>query len=304
MKLILTGDFHLRSNTPENRVDNFFQTQLNKVEQIFEIAKHYDCKFILQPGDVTDGPRPSFELLEAYIELFNKYNIGKDTKLLHVYGQHDCRFRTKERTATKLLNFLGYLEAVNDKALSTNIQLYGCNFGEEIPIIKDKDKFNILLIHGTILDKPVWPGQEDYLHSDKLFKNGYDIIVSGDWHHPVFYQYKNQTILNCGCLVRKTINEADLEPHIYVLDINENTFEYTLEKIVINHEPADKIFKKEALARDIKKDNEKLQEFITSIKNNSMDKNLNFKKNLDILMQPVAQSVKDIILKELELINE
>ena len=123
--------------------------------------------------------------------------------------------------------------------------------------------------------------------------------MSGDYHKPVFYKYKNQTILNCGVLVRKTIAEADLEPHIYILDIN-NDLEYSLEKIYLQFEPADKVFKPEALERTDKKENQKLQEFINSIKNNEIGQSLDFRKNLELMMKSIETPVKDIILKELE----
>lgn len=305
MKFLLTGDFHLRTVSPENRVDNFFETQKNKIEKILQIAIKEKCRHILQPGDFTDTPRPSFGLIEEYVSLFKKYGVSSGLEINHVYGQHDMYCRTQAHTATKLFNFLGYLREVDGLyKLSDNIHLYGVSWGDGIPEIEDKDCFNILLIHKTIIEKSLWPGQDDYLQSDKLYKYGYDVILCGDNHHPVFYQHKEQAIVGCGCLVRKTIAEADLIPHIYILDVDEDTFKYTLEKIEIQHEPADKVFKPEALAREIKKENEKLQEFINNIKNNSMNKNLDFKKNLENLMQPIEQPIKDIILKELELIHE
>ncbi len=270
MKILLTGDFHLRTTAPENRVDNFFETQLNKVKQILNIAIENKCKYILQPGDFTDTPRPSFELIEGYVSLFKKYNIGDKIKILHIYGQHDCYFRTKERTATKLLNFLGYIQEVSGLfKLTKDIHLYGASWGDEIPKIENADNFNILLIHKTIVDKPQWFGQEDFLQSDKLFKsNPYDIIVSGDYHRPVFYEYKNQVIVNCGVLVRKTIAEADLQPHVYILEIDEDDLTYHLEKIELKYKPAEEVFRKEALERTSTQDNKKMIEFINSIKSN------------------------------------
>ena len=167
------------------------------------------------------------------------------------------------------------------------------------------DNFNILLIHKTILDKPVWKGMEDFLQSDKLAKKSpYDIIISGDWHHPVFYKYKDQTIVNCGCLVRKTLNEADLIPHVYMLEIKDGDLTYELINLPIIHKPADKIFKPEALERTDKKENQKLQEFINSIKNNEIDSSLNFRKNLEIAMKPMEQNIKDIITKAFEEIEK
>ncbi len=301
MKLLLCGDFHLRTTTPENRIDDFFTVQKNKVEQILKLAKEENCRYILQPGDFMDTPRPSFSLIEDYVSLFKKYNIGNTIKILHVYGQHDCRFRIKERTATKLFNFLGYLQEVSGLyKLTEDIHLYGASWGDEIPIIEDSEKFNILLIHKMILDKkPFWA--EDCLLSDKIFKKYvYDIVVCGDYHYPVFYQYKKQTILNAGCIVRKSIPEIEIIPSVFLINIDENDLTYNLKKIELNYEPADKVFKPEALNRETKEENKKLQEFIKSIKNNEIFNNLDFKKNLDVMLKASSIEVKEIISKSFE----
>lgn len=308
MKLLITGDLHLRASNPENRVDNFFETQLNKIEQIFQIASKNKCQVILCPGDVFDNPRPSFDVLEYYIKLFKKYSIGSgnndDIEFLTIWGQHDQRFRTKERTALRLMESLGYMQTFKQITYGKDICIYGCDYGEEIPTIEDMDKINILMIHKTILDKPKWVGQEDFLQSDKLAKkHPYDIIISGDWHHKVFYKSKNQTILNCGCIVRKTINEADIIPQIYMLEINED-LEYELTNLPIIHKPADKVFKQEALERETSKDNKKMQEFINSIKNNEIGSSLNFRKNLEVMVKSAEEDVKQIIIQELENLNE
>lgn len=305
MKLLITGDLHLRASNPENRVDNFFETQLGKMEQILQLASKNRCQAILCPGDVFDNPRPSFDVLEYYIKLFKKYSIGNsnndEIEFITVWGQHDQRFRTKERTALRLMESLGYMQTFKKITYGKDINIYGCDYGEEIPTIEDEDSLNILLIHKTILDKPIWKGQEDFLQSDKLFKkNPYDLIISGDWHHPVFYQSKTQTILNCGCLVRKTLNEADLIPHVYILDISDEDLTYALNKIYLDYKPADEVFKPEALSRVATKENAKLQEFISNIKNNEIGNSLNFRKNLETLLLNVEIPIKEIILNELE----
>ena len=302
IRILLTSDWHLRTSNPENRTDpSFFETQLGKIEQILNIAVENKCKHILQAGDFTDSPRPSFSLIEDYVSLFKKYNIGERIELLHVFGQHDTYFRTKERTATKLFNFLGYIKEVSGlMRLTEDIHLYGASWGEEIPKIEDMDAFNILLIHKTITDKPLWVGHDDFLQSDKLFKNNpYDIIHCGDNHHPVFYKNKNQVIVGCGSIVRKTISESDLTPHVLLITINDNDLAYTLKKIELKYEPADKVFKPEALSREVNVENAKMITFIESIKSNSISKNLDFKKNLENLLISIEQPIKDIIMEEL-----
>lgn len=302
MNILATGDFHLRTTTPENRLDNFFETQLNKVEQILQIAIKNNCKYILQPGDFTDTPRPSFELVQKYVSLFKKYDIGNSIKMLHTFGQHDMYFRSKDRTATKLFDFLGYLEEViGVYKLTEDIHLYGAAWGDEIPKIEDIDAFNILLIHKTVANKPLWEGHGDFLQSDKLFKNNpYDIIINGDYHLSTSYEYKNKLIYNCGIIIRKTISEAKHSPHVLLINIDEKDLTYTLNKINLIYKSVDEVFKPEALNREITKENAKLQEFISNIKNNEISNSLNFRKNLETLMKPLEDNIKQILLKELE----
>mgnify|MGYP003395529070 FL=1 len=79
---------------------------------------------------------------------------------------------------------------------------------------------------------------------------------------------------------------------------------YTLKKIELEYEPANKVFREEALNRETVKENAKLQEFIESIKNNEISTSLDFRKNLETRMKNSGKEVKDIILKSLEEINE
>jgi len=306
MRLLLSSDWHLRVTSPENRVDDFFATQVSKIQQIFTIFKERNCQYILQAGDLFDTPRPSFGILETFISLFNKYNIN-DKNLLAVAGQHDLRFRTEERTAFKLMRFLGFIQKVDTKiTLSENIDLYGASWGDEIPIIEDADKFNILLIHKTIIDKKTHFWQEDYLLSSSLFKKYlFDIVLAGDNHSPVFYQNGDRTILGCGTISRKTIAEAGIIPHIYILDINEENLIFSLKKIELDYRPAHEVFRAEALSRETVKENAKLNSFIESIKSNEISTSLDFRKNLETMMKSSDKAVKDIIINSLmEIENE
>ena len=104
--------------------------------------------------------------------------------------------------------------------------------------------------------------------------------------------------------MRKTLNEADLIPHVYMLEINNEDLTYELINLPIIHKPADVVFKPEALERTDKKENQKLQEFINSIKNNEIGSSLNFRKNLETAMKPMEQNIKDIITKAFEEIEK
>ena len=98
MKLLLTGDWHLRLSPPRMRKDIYFHTQFNKVQQIFEIAKQEKCHYILQPGDFFDGVDASDFVIQYYI----KYLKGQDISILCVRGQHDLRYHSKNVENTPL----------------------------------------------------------------------------------------------------------------------------------------------------------------------------------------------------------
>ncbi len=236
--------------------------------------------------------------------LFNKYKVGneKEIKFLTVWGQHDCYFRQHNKTALKLMESLGYIKTIDKLEIVDDdliINLYGSNYGDDIPT-PDTEGYNFLLIHETILSKSQWKGHENFIQPEKIFKQyDYDLVISGDWHRPIYFEKSGKTILNCGCLVRKTTSEADLKPHIYILDVDKD-LGYTLNKVELDFEPAENVFKKEALSKEVSESNKKMQEFIENIQINTLSKNLDFKKNLDEILLKTESEVKDLILKEIE----
>ena len=55
MRLLLLGDCHFRSSAPARRTDDFFQTQLDKMEQVKKIYVEQRCDAVLQAGDLFDS---------------------------------------------------------------------------------------------------------------------------------------------------------------------------------------------------------------------------------------------------------
>ncbi len=85
-RLLITGDWQLRTSPPANRMDDFYEVQKGKVLQVFEIAQREECDFILVPGDFFDNPSPGIRLLIDYIRLINH---PWPFKILACFGQHD-----------------------------------------------------------------------------------------------------------------------------------------------------------------------------------------------------------------------
>lgn len=68
MKFIYIGDPHERPTAPKNRVDNYFETYTNKVNEIKGLVKKHSAKALLQPGDFLDAPKYDNAFLMEVVE--------------------------------------------------------------------------------------------------------------------------------------------------------------------------------------------------------------------------------------------
>ncbi len=229
MKLLLTGDLHLTGRTPSSRTDNFPDTQFGKVEQVFKLGKKYEVDYILQPGDFFDSYNPSFSTVKRYIDLFSKY---QELDWYCVLGQHDMyhwSLESVDRTPLALMESAGFLNIVRGiQYLHKDISIYGCSWGQAYaePTNNNSD-FNILLIHGTIGDKPLFSGHK--IENPKKFlerNEEFDLIVCGDYHFPFEYKIDDRLIINCGVLSRKSIAERNIKPSVVIYDAETREYEW------------------------------------------------------------------------------
>ena len=267
MKLLITGDWHLRFKRPTLRKDeSYWTTQMNKATQVLRIAKTNDCDAIIQPGDLFDG-EAIYYVMQHYINLFGEYTIPIYT----VRGQHDLRYHSRnvENTplavleAAKVIEVIDYKESANSITESRNVDFYGSDWNNEIPEIKESDAFNVLIAHKMIVDEKLWDGQTDFTYANFLFrKYDFDLFVFGDNHkHFVFDDGKGRSVFNCGSLMRANVNQIDHEPVCYIFDTEEKTFEQKKLRVASK----DKVFDFVKYEKE-KERNEELELFIEGLK--------------------------------------
>jgi len=247
VKLGIIGDTHFTNRGPERRLDNYFETQMNKLAQALLIFNEYNCDVIIQTGDFCNSPNIADRVKSALIRFLRQSN----RKILCVFGQHDV---TGHSASTLPNSPLAVFEAADVvKLLDGNwwceghtkdevpICILGANFGEEIPKTYEKDAYNILVIHKMIGDRPLYPGQE-LISPNQFLRNypSYDLVICGDYHYRFISTYQGRTIINPGALVRKTISKFDLEhkPAVVVFDTGTNKAEV----IELKVKPVEKVF--------------------------------------------------------------
>jgi predicted phosphodiesterase len=308
LKILCTGDWHIRETNPEYRIDDFKTTLKNKLKYILNLYDKHDCDLLLQPGDFFDyADRVSYQMLSEWLEFF------KNTpKIFTILGQHDTKNHSLLNTnipayvfdagsTVKLLKNSQGETYLKDNGLLTPkgmpaplevISLYKCHYGEKIPkVIKNEmDIFKVLVIHKMIIkSKKLWEGQEEYnLAKSLLKKYNYDLIVSGDNHTKFIETYEDKTLINMGSLMRTAKNQQDHQPAVVIFDTE--TREYIEELIPI--ESFDEVFDINRIEKEtvIKKELTELVEVFEEQYETTID----FLKNLNIVKKTADADTLEI----------
>ena len=292
MKILAVGDIHIRSQKPKNRIDDYAETQFNKINWILQYYKDYTCDLLLIPGDLFDSPFTPYSTLQQYLKLFKIHNPNA----LSIFGQHDLRYRvSKDNTPMKVFDSAKVLTiAEGENLMVGEINIYGVSFNKEIPTIHN-DKFNILLIHKMIVDEsPIWETQEEYTKASSILKqNNFDLIVSGDNHNFFVSEYKGKTLINCGSLMRSTIAQKNHIPKIVLYDTD--TRKYKIIPIPIR--PIEEVMNLKAVEIE-KQTNEKLAAFVKGL-SDYRETGLDFMRNLKkrIKEDSISKDIQDLIVE-------
>lgn len=260
MKLLFLSDIHAMITKPKARLDNVKETLEHKLSYVFDWATEHNA-IILQAGDFGETSR-SWHLLPWLQEFLFRW---KQKPLFYgIYGQHDLFMHSEENKKATILGVLetaGLVKILDSAPVILEgeplIYLYGCSYGQEIPrpiISRAGRHLNILVIHRMILSKKVWQAQTEYDWAPKFLRqhNRYDFILCGDYHYKFLYHTNDgRTILNAGCMLRKTASTKDLQhrPGFFVHDTDWERGK--VRWYPIPHLPANKVLTRKHLEKQL-----------------------------------------------------
>ncbi len=269
MKIGVLGDLHITNKAPTRRKDDYFQTLLRKLRQALEIFEDNDCHFVVQVGDFFDTPTVANRVKIDVMRLLHDFSH-------HIYccaGQHDISghsLKTLSNSPLMVLNeaFCG-VSIVGREELD-NVHIYGASFGEEVPKVCDLDKFNVLVTHRMIGNRPLFPGQE--LESPRNFLRAnpnFNLVLVGDYHYAFQDTYQGRLILNTGCIVRKNLNDVreGLSPKVSIVSVPD----LTVQEFPLNCESVETVFDLTKV-EDNTKNKQALDRFLDRLKNSESSK--------------------------------
>jgi DNA repair exonuclease SbcCD nuclease subunit len=259
---ILTADWHLRESIPICRTDNFWKAQWQKVDEISELQKKYDCP-VIHSGDLFDYWKASPYLLSKTIKHLPK-------QFLTIYGNHDLPAHNLEdanKSGIYTLFQAGKLEILqtchwgktpdHEDPASHYVNLdegkndeycYEDAEGDYINPFEGMDDNikSVLVWHTDVYQgKKPWPGCT-YPPAGKLLRKypEYDLIVTGHNHKSFVETFEDRVLVNPGSLTRQTAAQINHKPKVYLWYAEDNTVEeYILQfdKDVINRKHLEKI---------------------------------------------------------------
>jgi len=294
MKLLITGDWHIRNTVPERRLDDYWVTVRKKIDFILDLAVKEKCNLILQPGDLFDSHKAN-DLLKGYIIRSLK---KRKIKVVTVFGQHDLRYHSSNVMNTPLAvlyaSEVAYVASEEPQDFS-DVHIYGASWHEDIPKeIQGLGAFNILIMHKMVIEnEKLWDGQEGQKFGNILLKTlPYNLIVSGDNHLSFVISNKLKRLVNCGSLLRSAIDQIDHHPVVYIFDTNTEV----LERHWVPCEPFDQVFDMAKVSAEKERD-EKMEAFVDKLTGETELEGLDFIKNLHSFVESNKEEIDDATQK-------
>lgn len=222
IKLIFVADLHLSSTAPIARSKEpcWFEAMKRPLRQLQALADDSGAPIVCA-GDVFDRWNPSPELLNfALDELPFMYSIP---------GQHDLpyhRYDDIRRSGYWTLVKAGKIHHLPDTNVvhpNPTISLQGFRFGGELRPNIEKSP---LVLDVAVVHQYLWkegksyanPNPEHHYRKTRMLLEGFDIAVFGDNHIPFSVPLaRGTTILNCGSLMRRTIDQINYRPRIWYI---------------------------------------------------------------------------------------
>ena len=224
MKFVYTQDIHLKKKNPVNRVDNYFESVITKLEEVCQIYQKQKCDLWIDGGDLLEIPLVSYGLIDDFIDLLEKYNV----KMKLLFGNHSMVAANVENSSTTSLAHIlrrsKNIEILNEIETEDEIiKGYDYYFGIEDDInengliCEESKKTKIGIVHALITEKPFFAHIPHCVVGK--FKTNYDYLLIAHNHKA----WKTKEIdgtkrINIGCLGRRKTDERTIEPSCLIYE--------------------------------------------------------------------------------------
>jgi len=202
---ILTSDWHLTTRTPVCRTDNYLNTQLDKLDEIADLASEHNC-YVIVAGDIFDRWNCDWRIIRYW------YEFCQNNKTIWCAGQHDLQDNNADNLDTSPI-MAGKVTAWDCVDI--------CHWGR----VPSEEK-NILAWHVPVYHKEN-PYHAEVSTAKALLKKypQYRLILTGDNHQTFVVEHNGALLVNTGSLLRSSAAQINHKPCVFLYDFDNNAVE-------------------------------------------------------------------------------
>lgn len=314
MKLLFFTDTHIRMSKPRNRLDDFYETTLKKLEEIKNYANENKIDYVLHGGDLFDRPDSAIKPTSEVGKILSSFNMP----IYIVAGNHDIfgyNTKTLNRTMLGLLDNFHVLNIIPEDGILLNsdevsILVLGKDYSSDIDLNKENyiiKKSNlkydadivINIVHGFLTDRPFLK-QVPHVLIGEITDTEADITLAGHYHTGFKTQYiDGKFFSNPGSMVRISNSLGEIKRKPKFLELNITKDNSVIKDVYLKSaKDGEEVLDRKALTESHYKD-ERLTIF-----SNSIDQNVDLELlNLDTILNEISKSENfdQDILKEAKL---
>ncbi len=277
-KFLVSSDWHLRSDKPRCRVDDWHETQVRKLEWLVELINNYKVPMLVA-GDLLDSGTNTQYLENIIISILKK----AEYPIITIPGNHDLPYHSMKQLNKSTYWVLHQAGVIQDA--STVEGITGVGYGEVIP-----EGNGILMCHRLVFpSKPPEYLQNAISSKELLELYDYNIILSGDNHQAFYTKHDGKTLINGGGLFRQDADKKFINPKVYLFDFGK----VSEIDVPINIEDVQQEYLLDEHER-----NTRINAFVEKVKV-AHDIGLSFKDNMESTMNTmvVNSEVKELIFR-------
>lgn len=233
MKLLVTGDWHYRSQNPIARLDELQAALDAKIAEVGEIARRERCEAVVVPGDITDSPNLAYSTLTKLEMAIREIGV----QVWSVPGNHDEHAHSLEsldRTAYGHLTATTLVRDLSRRPVETDtVTVTGTGFSastdsdvsDYLARLTDnatRGSVRIHVAHGMLLERdPGFELRHTLLEAVARHPECPDLLVVG--HEHLGFGIKrlpraggDLVAVNPGALARLTAHPGEMERAVQV----------------------------------------------------------------------------------------
>lgn len=268
IRLLYSGDWHLRGTSPRNRVDDYKDTVKLKLREVFGLATKWNCKAIIVPGDIWDRPEVTIGVLLEFVAILKESPVAIYT----TPGNHDIygyNLETYNRSSLRLLELLvpqftvvtdptarqRFIEGdtkleISFTPYSGKMDINGYGYNPEGQVENTSGVYRIHIAHAMLLDHT--PPFDRFTLIHDAYTTA-DLVLTGHDHigYGVYKRSDGKVFCNPGALMRIAASIGEVERKVQVAIIEVDAMEANIKLIQLRSaKPGDQVLDRSRIAAE------------------------------------------------------